>query len=60
MLQSNKKFFEKQKAMRSLHNEMAVISVQMSEMLLRKQLQESDEQKALIDRYLSDLDDKQL
>lgn len=51
---------EKQKAMRSLHNEMAVISVQMSEMLLRKQLQESDEQKSLIDRFLNDLDDKQL
>lgn len=51
---------EKQKAMRSLHNEMALISVQMSELLLRKKLEKSDEQKDLLDRFLNDMDDKQL
>jgi F-type H+-transporting ATPase subunit b len=51
---------EKQKAMRSLHNEMALVSVQMSELILRRELKESDEQKALIDRFLSEMDDKQL
>jgi len=51
---------EKQKAIRSLHNEVAFLSVQMSEQILRKELEDSDEQKALIDRFLSDLDDKTL
>lgn len=51
---------EKQKAMRSFHNEIAFLSVQMSERLLRKELKESDEQKALIDRFLNEMDDKQL
>lgn len=51
---------EKQKAMRSFHNEIAFLSVQMSELLLRRELKGSDEQKALIDRFLDEMDDKQL
>lgn len=51
---------EKQKAMRSLHNEMAALSVQMSEILLKKELENNEEQKALMDKFFDEIDDKQL
>lgn len=51
---------EKQKAVRSLHNEIAFLSVQLSEQILRRELSESREQKDLIDRYLEELEDKSL
>lgn len=51
---------EKQKAMRSFHNEIAFLSVQMSELLLRNHLIDNNEQQALIDRFLSEMDDKKL
>jgi F-type H+-transporting ATPase subunit b len=51
---------EKQKSIRSFHNEIAFLSVQMSEQILRRELQDSEEQKALIDRFLNEMDDKHL
>ncbi|MDP4277825.1 MAG: F0F1 ATP synthase subunit B [Bacteroidota bacterium] len=51
---------EKQKAIRSFHNEIAFLSVQMSEQILRKKLESNEEQKTLIDRFLDEIDDKQL
>lgn len=51
---------EKDRALRSLHNEVAALSVQLSEQILRRELEESAEQKALIERFLIELDDKAL
>ncbi len=51
---------EKQKAVRSLHNEVASLSVRLSEQILRRELAESKEQKALIDRFLDELEEKPL
>jgi F-type H+-transporting ATPase subunit b len=51
---------EKQKAMRSLHNEIAFLSVALSEKILRQELEKSVEQQAVIDRFMSELDNKSL
>lgn len=51
---------EKERALRSLHNEVAALSVQLSEQILRRELEESAEQKALIERFMIELDDKAL
>jgi F-type H+-transporting ATPase subunit b len=51
---------EKDRALRSLHNEVAALSVQLSEQILRRELEESAEQKALIERFMIELDDKAL
>lgn len=51
---------EKDKAMRSLHNEVAALSVQLSEQILRRELEESVEQSALIERFMVELDNKAL
>jgi F-type H+-transporting ATPase subunit b len=51
---------EKDRALRSLHNEVAALSVQLSEQILRRELVESAEQKALIERFMIELDDKAL
>jgi F-type H+-transporting ATPase subunit b len=49
---------ERQKALRSLHNEMAFLTVQMTEMILRRELKATEEQQALIDRYLNEMENK--
>lgn len=51
---------EKDRALRSLHNEVAALTVQLSEQVLRRKLEDSAEQKALIERLMVELDDKEL
>lgn len=51
---------EKDRALRGLHNEVAALTVQLSEQVLRRKLEDSAEQKALIERLMVELDDKEL
>ncbi len=46
---------EKQAAMTELKNQVATLSLQVAEKLLRKDLSASTEQKGLVDRYIKDL-----
>jgi F-type H+-transporting ATPase subunit b len=51
---------EKQKAMRSMHNEIAFLSVTLSEQIIRQKLEKSEEQQVVIDRFMNELADKSL